>query len=67
MGTKSEQMKGRAKEAAGRLTGNRKLEREGKADRSVAEAREGLGNALNKIEDVTNSAIARARDMLRRR
>jgi uncharacterized protein YjbJ (UPF0337 family) len=46
---KLEQAKGRAKQAAGDLTGNDRLHDEGVGDEAVGEAREGVGKARRKI------------------
>lgn len=54
MGAKSDQAKGRAKEAVGSLTGDENLESEGKADRRGGEAKEKLGHAKDKAEDVVD-------------
>ena len=43
MSTKSEELKGRAKEAVGALSGDQKLEREGQADRAAASAKRKVG------------------------
>jgi uncharacterized protein YjbJ (UPF0337 family) len=40
--TRGEEFKGRAKESAGRMSGNRRLEREGKADRMSASLKRGI-------------------------
>jgi uncharacterized protein YjbJ (UPF0337 family) len=63
MGAKSDQVKGRAKEAAGTLTGDRDLESEGKADRRAGEGKARLGHAEDKAEE----AVDKAKDALRRR
>ena len=52
MSEKTEQVKGNAKEAVGRLTGNKDLESEGKADRRAGEAKEKLSDAKGKVEEV---------------
>ncbi|HVF33096.1 MAG TPA: CsbD family protein [Acidimicrobiales bacterium] len=58
MGEKMDDLKGRAKEAAGDLTDNEGLEREGKVDQGKAEVKEKVGNATDKIgdklKDITN-------------
>jgi uncharacterized protein YjbJ (UPF0337 family) len=51
MGEKFDDMKGRAKEAAGDLTDNKDLEREGKVDQGKAEVKEKVGNAADKVGD----------------
>ncbi len=52
---KFDEVKGRAKEAAGDLTGNRDLEREGKVDRAS-------GSIKDKLNDITD----KLKGMLRR-
>ena len=56
MGAKSDQVKGKAKEAAGSLTGDEDLEAEGKADRRAGKAKEKLGHAKDKLDDVIDKA-----------
>ncbi|MEO7427821.1 MAG: CsbD family protein [Acidimicrobiales bacterium] len=45
-------IKGRVKEAAGDLTGNDDLQREGKADQAAGKAKELIGDVKDKVEDV---------------
>ena len=52
MGEKTDQAKGRIKEAAGDVTGNKDLEREGKVDRVSGEVKEKVGDAVDKVKDV---------------
>jgi uncharacterized protein YjbJ (UPF0337 family) len=58
MGEKLDDLKGRAKEAAGDLTDNERLEREGKVDQGKAEVKDKVGKATDKIgdaiKDITN-------------
>jgi uncharacterized protein YjbJ (UPF0337 family) len=56
MSAKTQQWKGRIKQAAGSLTGNKKLEREGRADRRAGEAEEQLTRARGKIGEVIDKA-----------
>jgi uncharacterized protein YjbJ (UPF0337 family) len=56
MGAKSDQVKGKAKEAAGSLTGDEDLEAEGKADRRAGKAKEKLDHAKDKVDDVIDKA-----------
>jgi uncharacterized protein YjbJ (UPF0337 family) len=51
---KTEQMKGKAKEAVGDLTGNEELKSEGKADRQGGELKEKVGEAIDKVKDVVH-------------
>ena len=48
----AEQLKGRAKEAVGDLTGNDRLEREGKADRAAGGIKEKVNELVDKVKDV---------------
>ena len=52
MGEKSDQMKGRVKEAVGDITDDDDLKREGQADRLAGEVKEKVGDAKDKVEDV---------------
>jgi uncharacterized protein YjbJ (UPF0337 family) len=56
MSGKTDQVKGRAKEAAGSLTGNEKLESEGKADRRGGEIKQSLEHGKDKIEGFIDKA-----------
>ena len=49
---KTDEAKGRVKEAAGVLTGNEKLKREGKADQSAAKIKKVVDKAQKKAEKV---------------
>jgi uncharacterized protein YjbJ (UPF0337 family) len=51
MAGKSEQMKGKAKEAVGDLTGNKDLKSEGKADRQAGEVKEKVGKVEEKVDE----------------
>ena len=62
MGAKGDELKGKAKEAAGIVTGNEELESEGKADRWSGEVKEKVEQAKDKIEEV----IDKAKDALHR-
>jgi len=53
MGEKMDEMKGRMKEAAGDLTDNERLEREGKVDQGKAEAKDVVNKIGDKIKDIT--------------
>ena len=56
MSGKADQMKGKAKEAVGDLTGNEDLQSEGKADRHAGEAKEKVGKVEEKVEEVIDKA-----------
>ena len=50
MSGKTDVAKGRVKEAAGVLTGNRKLRVEGKADQAVGKVKEAASKAVDKVK-----------------
>jgi uncharacterized protein YjbJ (UPF0337 family) len=60
MEDKVDQAKGRVKEAAGDLTGDDELKREGKADRVGGEIKEKVGAVKDKVED----AVDKVKDKL---
>jgi uncharacterized protein YjbJ (UPF0337 family) len=64
MGEKTDQAKGRVKEAAGSLTGNKDLESEGKADRRAGEAKEKLDHAKDRVEEVIDKAEDKAEEVV---
>jgi uncharacterized protein YjbJ (UPF0337 family) len=47
----ADELKGRAKEAAGDLTGNERLENEGKVDRAAGGIKEKVGALVDKVRD----------------
>src|SRR5690348_10682920 len=51
MGDKTDQAKGRIKEAAGDITGDKDLQREGKVDRKSGEVKEKVGDTVDKVKD----------------
>lgn len=59
MSGKFNQAKGRAKEAAGILSGNEDLESEGKADQRTGKAKENVDRAKGKVDDVIDKAKAK--------
>ena len=48
---KSDEVKGRVKEAAGALTGDKKLKREGKADQVVGKIKQKVEKVIDKVKD----------------
>jgi uncharacterized protein YjbJ (UPF0337 family) len=48
---KSDELKGRVKEAAGALTGDAKLKREGKTDQSVGKIKQQVQKVIDKVKD----------------
>lgn len=51
-GEKADDLKGRAKQAAGDLTDDDSLKREGKIDRAAGTVKEKIGDAANAAKDV---------------
>lgn len=51
----ADQAKGRIKQAAGDLTDNDRLRREGKADEAAGKVKEFLGDAKDKVEDAVDA------------
>ncbi len=60
--SRSDDLKGRAKEAVGDLTDNADLKREGKTDRAAGKVKEKLSDAKDKVED----AVDNVKDRLHR-
>jgi uncharacterized protein YjbJ (UPF0337 family) len=48
---RSDEAKGRVKEAAGALTGDKKLKREGKADQVVGKIKQKVEKIVDKVKD----------------
>ena len=63
MGEKTDQAKGRIKEAAGSLTDDKDLKSEGRADRLAGEAKEKIEHVKDKVED----AVDKAKDVLHKK
>ena len=62
MGEKTDKAKGHVKETVGDLTGNERLEREGKLDRATGSVKGGAERAKDKIGDAADAT----RDKLKR-
>jgi uncharacterized protein YjbJ (UPF0337 family) len=60
MAGKVEKSKGKVKVAVGSLTGDKKLESEGKIDRRAGEAKQKIGRAKSKVEGATEKAERKA-------
>lgn len=54
MSAKSDDAKGRAKEAAGSLTNDDEMKNEGKADQAGAEVKDKVGGAVDKVKGMFN-------------
>lgn len=57
MSGKSDEVKGRVKEAAGALTGDKKLKREGKADQAVGKVKQAVEKVIDKVKDATETVV----------
>jgi uncharacterized protein YjbJ (UPF0337 family) len=55
MGEKLDDLKGRAKEAAGDLTDDNDLKREGKIDQATSTIKDKVGDVADKVKDAVNS------------
>jgi uncharacterized protein YjbJ (UPF0337 family) len=51
VGGKTDELKGRVKEAAGALTGDEKLKREGQVDQTVGKIKTQTDNIIDKVKD----------------
>ncbi len=58
MAEKADDAKGRVKEAAGDLTGDKDLKREGKVDRASGKVKGAVGDVSDKVKDT----VSRKRD-----
>jgi uncharacterized protein YjbJ (UPF0337 family) len=54
MSGKTDQVKGRVKEAAGAITDDDKLRREGKKDQAVGKVKEAVEKTVDKVREATN-------------
>ena len=52
---KVDEMKGRVKEAAGALTGDAKLKRDGKTDQVVGKAKQKIAKGIDTVKDALTS------------
>ena len=52
---KGKKLKGSIKDTVGEITGNKKLENEGEADRAEGEVQEGIGSARRKTGDAVKN------------
>jgi uncharacterized protein YjbJ (UPF0337 family) len=50
-GGKSDELKGRVKEAAGTLTDDKKLKREGQADQAAGKIKQKVEKVIDKVKD----------------
>ncbi len=66
MAGKTDKAKGRVKEAAGALSGNRKLKREGKIDQLVGSVKDAVGSAVDTVREALVGTPATAKKAVRR-
>ncbi len=64
MNAQSDQAKGKAKQAAGVITGDKNLEAEGKNDRVAADVKGKVEQAKEKVEEVIDLAEEKANDLV---
>jgi len=64
MGARIRQLKGRIKQAAGSLIGNRKLAREGRDERRSGRTRQRFDEATEKVGDVIDRSADAATDAM---
>ena len=57
MGGKTDEVKGRIKEAAGVLTGNDKLRAEGKTDQAVGEVKQVAETVVDKVKKAVQKTV----------
>lgn len=62
----ADQVKGRIKEAAGDLTGDKDLKREGQTDRAAGRAKELVDTAKEKTENAVDALKDRVHDLAQR-
>ena len=55
MGENMDEAKGRVKEAAGDITDDKDLKREGKIDQATSDVKEKVGDAADKVKDTVTS------------
>ena len=66
MGGKMDQAKGRAKQAAGVLVGDKDLEREGKLDRAAGDIKEKAGDIADDVEKVASKVVDKVKSAVKR-
>ncbi len=61
MGGKTDEVKGRIKEAAGALTDNDKLRAEGKTDQAVGKVKQVVQKVVEKVQNAADAAAIKAK------
>ena len=67
MSGKTDQVKGRVKEAAGVLAGDKTLERKGKIDRAAGNIKEKVGNVVDHAKKKTEEVVEKAKSTINRK
>ena len=62
MGSKTDKLKGRIKEAVGALTDNDHLKREGQRDQAVGEVKEAAESATEQVKDKVKRAVKKVKN-----
>jgi len=62
MSGKTDQIKGRIKEAAGVLTDDERLKRKGKLDQAVGKVKETADKVVDKVKDAAEKAVDKVKD-----
>jgi uncharacterized protein YjbJ (UPF0337 family) len=62
MSGKTDQIKGRIKEAAGALTDDERLKREGKLDQAVGKVKIAAEKVVDKVKDAAEKAVDKLKD-----
>jgi uncharacterized protein YjbJ (UPF0337 family) len=62
MGSKTDKIKGRIKEALGALTDNDDLKREGQRDQAVGEVKEAAERVAEKVQDTVKRAVEKVKN-----
>lgn len=66
MGSKTDKIKGRIKEAVGALTDNDDLKREGQRDQAVGEVKEAAESAAEKVQDEVERVAQKMKGKVKR-
>lgn len=64
MGINEDDIKGRAKIAAGAVIGDKDLEKEGRMDRLAGQAKDQLNSAVDKAKDLVGTGSDKATDLI---
>ena len=66
MGSKTDKIKGRIKEAVGVLTDNDHLKREGQRDQAMGEVKEAAASATEQVKDTVARVAVKVKDTVKR-